>query len=75
MSKLPVVSGFDVIKELRRFGFIVVRQKGSHVRLKKLEGDETISITVPLHDELKRGTLHRIIVDSGLPEDEFLKML
>ena len=75
MSKLPVLSGYEVIKALRKAGFIVVRQKGSHVRLKKIELTKVINITVPLHDSLKKETLHRIVKDSGLAIEEFLKLL
>ncbi len=47
------------------------RQKGSHVRLEKYTSDKTIKLTVPLHSELKKGTLSRIIKDAGLTLDEF----
>ncbi|HOG73300.1 MAG TPA: type II toxin-antitoxin system HicA family toxin [Methanofastidiosum sp.] len=66
-----VLSGLDVIKILKRAGFIAVRQKGSHVRLEKVGENGLIKITVPLHDELKKGTIMRIIKDSGLTQDEF----
>ena len=55
--KLPLISGIKVIKRLKRAGFIATRQKGSHVRLEKYVGNKTIKITVPLHSELKKGTL------------------
>ncbi len=66
-----VLSGLEVIKILKRAGFIAVRQKGSHVRLEKVGDEGIIKITVPLHDELKKGTLMRIIKDSGLTQEEF----
>ena len=71
--KLPVLSGIEVIKRLKRNGFIATRQKGSHVRSEKFDGEKIIRLTVPLHDEIKKGTLHRIIKDSGIPEDIILK--
>jgi predicted RNA binding protein YcfA (HicA-like mRNA interferase family) len=49
--KLPVISGLDVIKSLKKAGFIATRQKGSHVRLEKFDGEKTIKLTVPLHKE------------------------
>ena len=55
--KLPIISGIEVIKRLKRAGFIAIRQKGSHVRLEKFDGEKTIKITVPLHPEIKKGTL------------------
>ena len=44
-----VVSGIEVIKRLKRVGFVATRQKGSHVRLEKSGKDGTIKLTVPLH--------------------------
>ena len=69
--KLPLISGIDVIKRLKNAGFIATRQKGSHVRLEKYQGNKTIKITVPFHSELKKGTLNRIIKDAGLTLEEF----
>ena len=69
--KLPLISGIEVIKRLKRAGFIATRQKGSHVRLEKYTGEKTIKLTVPLHSELKKGTLNRIIKDAGLTLEEF----
>ena len=71
--KLPIISGLDVIKRLKKAGFIATRQKGSHVRLEKYGGEGTIKITVPLHSEIKKGTLSRIIKDAGLTPGQFVK--
>jgi len=73
--KLPAISGHDAIKTLKKAGFSVIRQKGSHVRLEKINGETVIKITVPLHKTLKKGTLERIIKDAGLTTDEFLQLL
>mgnify|MGYP000448039265 CR=1 FL=1 len=54
MTRLPVISGKDLIKILSKVCFKPIRQKGSHVRLRR--GDPP-PVTVPLHKELKRGTL------------------
>ncbi|MBS3132259.1 type II toxin-antitoxin system HicA family toxin [Candidatus Woesearchaeota archaeon] len=72
--KLPVISGIDVIRRLKRVGFIATRQKGSHVRLEKFDGEKIIKLTVPLHDEMKKGTLLRIIKDAKLTAEEFEKL-
>ncbi|MBI2541800.1 type II toxin-antitoxin system HicA family toxin [Candidatus Woesearchaeota archaeon] len=69
--KIPLISGIEAIKRLKRTGFIATRQKGSHVRLEKYTGEKTIKITVPVHAELKKGTLNRIIKDAGLTLEEF----
>ena len=75
MAKVPSISYLKVINALQRAGFIVVRQKGSHIRLQKRIEDEVIKITVPAHKPLKRSTLSHIIKNAGLTVDEFLELL
>ncbi|MEM2506189.1 MAG: type II toxin-antitoxin system HicA family toxin [Nitrososphaerota archaeon] len=70
MSRLPVVSGKELIKYLTKKGFMVSRQKGSHVVLKSQNGRR---VTVPLHEELDRGTLLEILAEAGINKEEFLK--
>ena len=70
--KLPQISGKVLIKKLCKCGFVIVRQKGSHIRLEKNTPEGTIKITVPNHKKLKKGTLHRIIKDAGVSEDILL---
>jgi len=70
--KLPVVSGEDLIRVLRRFGYEVVRQKESHVRLRNESAPERLPVTVPLHKELAKGTLNNILKDSGISIDELI---
>ena len=72
--KLPLLSGIEVIKRLKKAGFIATRQKGSHVRLEKYADGTTIKITVPIHSELKKETLNRIIKDAGLTLEQFETM-
>ncbi|MFH0904004.1 MAG: type II toxin-antitoxin system HicA family toxin [Methanobacteriota archaeon] len=55
--KLPVISGKEALKALERVGFVVVRQRGSHVRIKKVTSKSVIKITIPIHETLDRGTL------------------
>lgn len=73
MSKLPVISGTECIKALERIGFAMDRQRGSHIILVREEPKMTV--TVPEHDELDRGTLRAIIRQVGLSVDEFVKLL
>ncbi|MGO9232231.1 MAG: type II toxin-antitoxin system HicA family toxin [Bryobacteraceae bacterium] len=64
--KLPRgVSADRVILVLERLGYRVIRQKGSHVRLRH-EGPPAHTITVPQHDPLKTGTLHGILAEIAL---------
>ena len=73
--KLPVVSGEKAIKAFSNAGFVKVRQRGSHVRLEKIEGNDIIKLTIPLHNPMKKGTLSRLIKDAGLTIDEFVNLL
>ena len=69
--KLPVVSGAEVIRVLQRFGYRVVRQKGSHVRLRNEVDARRLPVTVPLHREIAFGTLRRILRDAQVTVEEF----
>lgn len=73
MSKLPVVSGAECVKALVKAGFVVYRQRGSHIVLVRLE--PRAQTTVPDHKELDRGTLRAIIRQAGLSVDEFAALL
>ncbi len=69
----PVLSGERLLKALERAGWQTVRQRGSHVRMK--HPDRRISLTVPLHRELKRGTLAGILADAGLDSEQLRRLL
>ncbi len=70
MGKLLKLSGKDVCKILEQHGFKNVRQRGSHVAMQK-KGNPTVTVPVPMHKELKAGTLASIIRQSGIPRTEF----
>jgi predicted RNA binding protein YcfA (HicA-like mRNA interferase family) len=76
MARLPLVSSEQVIKALRRAGFIDApkRGKGSHRALYKVTGRKRLVI-VPKRRELPRGTLAAILEQAGLTLEEFLKWL
>ncbi len=73
MAKLPVISGQTAIKAFHKSGFTISRRTGRHVIMEKAGLDVTLS--VPLHDELKRGTLRNLIKDSGLTVEEFVTLI
>jgi len=75
MRKLPVVSGHKAIKALTKAGFEVVGRKGSHVRLKKKTPIKTYIVIVPLHPEIKTGTLKSILRQAGLTREEFIELI
>ncbi|MCK5357795.1 MAG: type II toxin-antitoxin system HicA family toxin [Elusimicrobiales bacterium] len=74
MPKLPVVSGKKLIKKLEVTGYSIVRQKGSHVRLRDFNNQNCKPITVPLHKTIKSGLLSQIIKDANLSIQEFIKL-
>ncbi|MBS1202187.1 MAG: hypothetical protein H6R22_696 [Chromatiaceae bacterium] len=71
MPKLPAVSGAEAIRALERLGFRVVRQRGSHIVLRR--GNS--GCVVPSHRELKLGTLAGLLKQAGVSTDEFLGAL
>ena len=72
--KLPVLSGHDVIKILKKIGFEEKRQKGSHIILAKETEQGKRAVVVPNHKEIDKGTLLEIIRQAGLTREEFLKL-
>ncbi len=67
--KLPVISGDKLI------GYVAVRQKGSHVRLRHPGEPQRLPVTVPLHAAIAFGTLRRILRDATITVDELLSAL
>ncbi len=70
---LPVISGAQLIRALKRLGWEVVPQRGSHVRLRHPE--RRTFLVVPLHQELKRRTLRGILRDADVDVDELRRHL
>lgn len=65
-------SGKKVIKVLtKKFGFVFVSQRGSHVKLRRLIAGKEIYTVVPLHKELARGTLKGVLALAEISEKEF----
>ena len=75
MSKLPSLPYTKIIRALQRDGWTVVRQRGSHIRLQKREGDEILKLTVPAHRPVKRSTLAHILKQARIDVERFLKLL
>jgi len=67
------VSGREVVKALRRIGFVVDQQRGSHIFLHNLE--KNISVVVPNHKELKKGTLNSILKKVGIAIKDLKKLI
>ncbi|MBW1741546.1 MAG: type II toxin-antitoxin system HicA family toxin [Deltaproteobacteria bacterium] len=73
--KLPKVSGQKAIKALQKIGYEIVRQKGSHIRLRNYRRPECRPITVPKHTVLKPGLLRSILHDANLSIEQFSDLL
>jgi len=74
MTRLPSLTGGKVIKALSKAGFQILRQRGSHVYLRHPDGRATV---VPVHkgESLGKGLIGKIIQDTELNREEFLKLL
>ncbi len=76
MPKLPIVSGKDIIKALSKKGYVHVRTSGSHAILNKLDDEKgKITIPVPLHPELAKGTLKSIMRQVDLSLEELVELI
>lgn len=69
MPELPHVSGNNAIKIFESLGFKIVRQRGSHVVLRK----DNKGCVIPIHNELAIGTLRSAIKQAGITTEEFIK--
>lgn len=73
--KVPSLSYHRIVRALQRDGWVVVRQRGSHIRMQKHLPDETLKITVPAHRPVKRSTLSHILKSARLSVGEFLDLV
>jgi predicted RNA binding protein YcfA (HicA-like mRNA interferase family) len=71
MPKLPHVSGTEPVRALQQLGFEVIRQKGSHIVMRR--GSQ--GCIVPKHREIKLGTLAGITRQAGVSAEEFIAVL
>lgn len=71
MPSLPVVSGIETVRALQNLGFSIVRQRGSHIVLRK--GSQ--GCVVPNHRQIKTGTLAGLLKQGGVSVDDFINAL
>jgi predicted RNA binding protein YcfA (HicA-like mRNA interferase family) len=71
MPKLPHVSGVEAVRALQRLGFEMIRQKGSHIVMRRGPS----GCIVPNHREVKIGTLAGVLRQAGISADEFIAAL
>lgn len=74
MTRLPTLTGEEVVKALTQAGFVAVRQRGSHVVMQHPDGRSTV---VPVHqgEDLGRGILSKILRDTEIRREEFIALL
>jgi len=79
MTKIPVTSSKQLIKVLHKLGYSVIKQRGSHIKLKKDTIAGTHSITIPEYHEIAKGTLNDILnkvsIWNQISKEELLELL
>ena len=75
MTKVPSLDHEKLINALRRDGWVVVRQKESHIRLHKRTPTEMLKLTVPAHRPIKRSTLSHILKHAHLSVEDLRELL
>jgi predicted RNA binding protein YcfA (HicA-like mRNA interferase family) len=75
MTKVPSLGYEQVVRALQRDGWVVVRQKGSHIRLQKHTSNEILKLTVPAHHPILRSTLSHILRQARLSADQFIELI
>ena len=77
--RLPQVSGDAVVALLRKLGYTVVRQRGSHIQMKRVAESGEHCLTVPAHTPVAKGTLNDILnkvsINTGLSKQDLLSRL
>ena len=74
MAKLPSITGKELIAALEKVGFSVVRQKGSHVRMKHKD-NRVVSIPVHARKAVGKGLILKILRDADLTKDQLIELL
>lgn len=74
MSVLPRISGLEAVKVFQKLGYLVDRQRGSHIILRHVLPPFR-RLVVPDHTEIAKGTLRGLIREAGLTVDEFRALL
>ena len=75
MTKVPSLDYEQVVSALQRDRWVVVRQRGSHIRLQKHTSRETLKLTVPAHRPILRSTLSHILKQARLSIDQFTELI
>ncbi len=73
MPALPVLSGRKAVRAFEKLGWQVARQRGSHIIL--IREGENVTLSIPNHKEVAKGTLRSLIRAAGITVDEFGRLL
>jgi predicted RNA binding protein YcfA (HicA-like mRNA interferase family) len=73
MTKLPMISGRQLVRGLEQAGFVFDRQRGSHIML--CRNDPPTTLSVPDHHELDRGTLRALLRQAGVSPSQLMELL
>jgi predicted RNA binding protein YcfA (HicA-like mRNA interferase family) len=74
MSKLPSISGREIVKAMSKLGYEFDRQRGSHIILRQSTAPHR-RLTIPDHKEVAKGTLRSILREAGIAVDELNHLL
>lgn len=74
MTRLPQVTAAELVRFLKKQGFVETRQAGSHLTLR--HDARKVTVTIPIHSgvDIGRGLAHRILRDAGFSADDFIKL-
>jgi predicted RNA binding protein YcfA (HicA-like mRNA interferase family) len=75
VTNLPIISGRAMVAVLQCIGYVIVRQRGSHIRLRHPQDPQRRPVTVPDHKSLKAVTLHAILRDAALDVERLKDLL
>jgi predicted RNA binding protein YcfA (HicA-like mRNA interferase family) len=75
MTPIPILSYREIVHALQRDGWVVVRQRGSHIRMQKHIEKRTLKLTIPAHTPVKRSTLSHILKQAELDLNKFINLL
>jgi predicted RNA binding protein YcfA (HicA-like mRNA interferase family) len=75
LTRLPTISGREIVKVLSKIDFVIVGRKGSHVRMKRQRGREVLIVIVPIHRELAQGTLRSVLRQANMTAEDLNRIL
>ena len=75
MPKLPLISAKEAIKAFEKLDYQIIRQKGSHIRMRHKTDKNKRPLTIPNHKIIGKGLLRKLLRDAELTVEDFLKLL